>query len=99
MEACMMATVYNAERQPIGKVKPHRSGAIAAFDGRRRPIGLFVNENLAVMALLDIADKPIEPEIWIEWIEALLIEDGDGDEVKVEELPTRKVPELLLNPW
>ena len=102
----MMATVYNAERQPIGKVKPHRSGAIAAFDGKRRCLGLFTSESLAIMALMDCADKPIEAEIWIEWVAAIvaslslpnldaLTEPGH----LVEQPPVRMVMEILLNPW
>jgi len=40
---------------------------------------LFTTESLAVMAILDLAGKPLGLEPWLEWIEALLIEDGDGE--------------------
>ena len=100
----MMATVYNAERQPIGKVKPHRSGAIAAFDGKRRCLGLFTSESLAIMALMDCADKPIEAEIWCQWCEAIAESlCGAPDVVTelelVEQPPVRLAMEVFLNPW
>jgi len=72
-----MAVVFNTKRRPIGKVTPHISGAIAAFDGRRHRLGLFVNESMAVVAILDCADKPLEVEGYLGWLEALVAEEGE----------------------
>jgi hypothetical protein len=71
-----MAVVFNAKRRPVGKVAPHRSGAVAAFDGRRRTIGLFVNEDLAVSAILDFAKPPIGADAWLAWVIALVGEES-----------------------
>jgi hypothetical protein len=70
-----MAVVYGTERQPIGKIRPTKSGAVAASIGYKR-LGLFVNENMAVTAIMDIADRPIEVEGYLEWVEALLMDEG-----------------------
>lgn len=71
-----MAVVFNTKRRPIGKVTPHISGAIAAFDGKRHRLGLFVNESMAVMAILDFAKPPIGADAWLAWVEELLGEES-----------------------
>jgi hypothetical protein len=71
-----MAVVFSRQR-PVGKVMPHISGAIAAFDGQRRRLGLFVTTDLAVSAILDIANKPLEVDGYLEWFDALVEEESE----------------------
>jgi hypothetical protein len=73
-----MAVVYGIKRTPIGKVMPHPSGAIAAFDGKRR-LGLFVTTDLAVSAILDCAKPPLTVAAYLEWFEALVEEEPAAD--------------------
>lgn len=68
-----MAVVFNTKRRPIGKVTPHISGSIAAFDGKRHRLGLFVSESMAVMAILDLAKPPADA--LLDWCEELLVEE------------------------
>jgi hypothetical protein len=63
-----MATVYGIKRKPVGKVTPHPSGAIAAQIGQKR-IGLFTDESLAVMAILDLAKRPLTVEGYLALVE------------------------------
>jgi len=54
---------------------------------------------------MDIADKPIEAEIWLQWCEDIaesLSSSPDAmtePERPVEQQPVRKVMEMFLNPW
>lgn len=84
-----MAVVFSRQR-PIGKIKPHRSGAVAAFDGKRRCLGLFTSEGLAIMALMDCAKRPIEVDVWRGWVIALLAEESVPSET-----PTYKISACL----
>jgi hypothetical protein len=71
-----VAALFNTSRRQIGSIRPSKSGAVAAFTGKRR-LGLFVNESMAVAAIMDLADKPLEETPWCEWVEALLVEEGE----------------------
>ena len=72
-----MAAVYGIKRKPIGKVVPHISGSNAAFDGGRRRLGLFVSESMAIAAIMNCADKPLEVDGYLVWVEAMIAEEGD----------------------
>jgi len=90
MDSYNMAIVYGIKRRPIGKIWAHPSGSIAAAtDGRRNPIGLFTSMSLAIQALMDLADKPLQAEGFIALVEALLIEDGDEIAASIEATPKR----------
>jgi hypothetical protein len=99
-----MAVVYRNQRR-LGKIWPNGAGAIVAATIGGKRIGLFTSECLAIMALMDCADKPLEPEPWIEWcdvIAASLTSPPDAltePEHLVEQPPVRKAMEMLLNPW
>ena len=73
----IIATVYGTKRKPIGKVTPHRSGSIAAFDEKRRRLGLFTSADLAIAAILDLAAPALTIEGYLEWFEALVEEEGE----------------------
>ena len=75
----IIATVYGTKRKPIGKVTPHRSGSIAAFDEKRRRLGLFTSADLAIAAILDLAKRPIELEARLAWVEELLVKETVAD--------------------
>jgi hypothetical protein len=75
MEAFTMPVVYSTDRRQIGKIKPHRSGSIAAFDDKRYRLG-FVNENMAVTAIMDCAQPALKVEGYLALVEAL-IEEGE----------------------
>ena len=66
----IIATVYGTKRKPIGKVTPHRSGSIAAFDEKRRRLGLFTSADLAIA---------IELEARLAWVEELLVKETVAD--------------------
>jgi len=71
-----MAIVYGTKRRPIGKIWPHQSGSIAAAtNGRRLPVGLYVTERMAVLALMDCANRPLTIDAYLEWCEALLADE------------------------
>jgi len=99
-----MAVVYSVKQKPIGKIWPHPSGSIAAAtNGRRNPIGLFTSTALAIAALMDCSDWPLEEETWLIWVE-LLIEEP-ADEIVVTGAVTNQQPsigqetELIFSPW
>jgi len=99
-----MAVVYRNQRK-LGKVWPNGAGAILAATNGGKRIGSFTTEALAIEALMDCADKPLEPEPWCEWCDAIaesLSPDSNAlteSEHLVEEPPVRMAMEVIFNPW
>ena len=98
-----MAVVFSRQRK-LGKIWPNEAGAIIAATNGGKRIGSFTTEALAIEALLDIADTPLEPEPWCQWCEAIAESlCGAPDVVTelelVEQPPVRLAMEVFLNPW
>jgi len=99
-----MAVVFSNQRK-LGKIWPNEAGAIIAATMGGRRLGCFTTQGLAVAALMDIADKPLESDPWCEWCEAIaesLSPDSNaltGLEHLVEQPPVRMAMEMLLSPW
>jgi hypothetical protein len=72
-----MPSVFRTDRQRIGSIKAAKGGTTAAWNRHHRRIGTFVSEDLAITALMDIAEQPLEEEPWCEWVTALLTEEGE----------------------
>jgi len=100
-----MAVVYRNQHK-LGKIWPNGAGAVVATTIGGRRLGLFTSAGLAITALMDTADKPLEPEPWIEWVAAIVaslslpnLEALTEPEHLVEEPPVTKPMEMFLNPW
>jgi hypothetical protein len=76
MEVCTMPLVFSYDRRRIGSIKASRGGTTAAWNCHHKRIGTFVSVDLTITALMDIADRPLEPQPWTAWIEAIL-KEGD----------------------
>jgi hypothetical protein len=67
---------------------------------------MFTTEGLAVMAILDQAERPLELEPWLEWVGAIAaalslpkLDELIEPEHLVEQPPVRMAMEILLSPW
>jgi len=97
-----MAVVYRNQRK-LGKIWPNEAGAIIAATNGGKRLGCFTTKGLAITALMDTADKPLEPEPWCEWCEAIAESLTSPPDAVTEpehlEPPVRKAAEIWLNPW